>query len=1102
MKKFNFKSLFVIFLQKFGDEILYRHKINNLKNAIPATILLTTAITLFSFNPAQAQITRGSISGTVRDTSGGVIPSATVRATNIATQVVRDATTDEAGFYRLNALDPGTYTVVVEKTGFSKAENKDLVVNTAADVTFDVQLQVGDVAATVDVTSDSEAVTLNKTNATVGTSIESRRVVELPLGAARNVNTLALLSPNVFAGPGASGISANGQRTRNNNFTIDGSDNNDITVTIPTVGVVPESVDEFQIQTNPYNAEFGRNSGAAINVATKSGRNALHGEVWDYYRGSRLNALTNVQKAAGLTRPSRFNRNQFGFSVGGPMFLPNFGEGVPAIYDGHDRTFFFYLFQGDLTRAGQGLGGTIRIPTPAGFAALNTVPLRAGQSTASRQAVLGELSFLQSIYAQSPSFRNLTNVTANGVSIETGQINIGISQPADAFNHTMRFDHKITKNDNLTFRYIYNKSDQPNVVSNLNFGELFSGGQLTSDHNLAASEVHVFNPSLINEFRFSYIRRNLDFPENDPRTPTTTIGGLFIFGGANTFPQSRITDFYQFSDTLSYTAGKHFLKVGADIRRNILDNLSGFDIKGTFVFNNIQDYLNNNANTFTQAFSVADFTAKQWQQAYFVQDDWRATPSLTLNLGLRYETADVPFGFFGATDPVQNAALIPKPVKRDNNNFAPVLGFAYSPRFEGEGLLAKMFGNGVTSIRGGFRTAYDVLFYNILVVNSGNFPITTSVIQTNVLDVYPTLAPTTTTPTFNPLAVFVNSPEDMKNPESYLYSLSLQREIARNYVFEIGYSGSRSINQINQLQANPAILTEAQRQTVLAGGTIPTAQQRRLFPQFGQRVLIAGNAQATYNAGYVTLRRRFANNLSFDIAYTFSKLMDNNSESLGIAAITGGSPQIPQDFFNYNAEKSLSAFDRTHRFVANYLYEVPIPESWRNNAFVNALAGGFQISGITQYQSGQPFTILTGVDSNGNGQGADRPNYNPNGILTLDQVTNNFRTFTSPLVGGRFFVPLGSNGLPLANSLGNGNLGRNTFRAPGFWNTDLSLLKRFRLPWGGEQRHEFHMRGDFLNAFNQDNYGIPVNNMNSPDFGKNLNNWGSRSITLSAKYRF
>jgi outer membrane receptor protein involved in Fe transport len=1074
-------------------------------------IFLATGLFLLLPSSTQAQLTRGAVSGTVRDASGAVIPGATVRVTSAGTSVSRDIVTNEDGFYRAGALDPGTYVVVIEKTGFSRLENRNVEVNTASEITFDVELAAGNVAETVDVTAQSEAITLNKTNATVGTTIETRRAVELPTGAARNINNLALLSPNVNASPGGSGISANGQRTRNNNFTIDGSDNNDITVTIPTTPVIPEAVSEFQIQTNPYSAENGRNTGAAINVTTKSGTNEYHGDLFNYYRGSDLNALDNIEKSTGLTRPTRFNRNQFGGAIGGPLPFLNFGEGGPVASDGRNRSFFFFLFQGDRTRSGGTLGGTVRIPTPAGFAALNNVPLRAAsgtapaQTAASRQAVLQQLGFLQNVYSQNLNFRNILNTTVNGVAIQTGQVNVGRTQPLDSYNYTFRFDHKISDNDNFTARYIQNDSDQTNVISNLQFGSIFGGNQLLKDKNLALSETHVFSPSLINEFRFSYIGRNLSFPENDPTTPSTGIGGFFSIGGASNFPQGRITNFYQFADTITYSAGNHTFKFGADIRRNFFTNRASFDTKGTFNFANLQDFLNNNATSFTQAFSTADFDSVQTQQYYFVQDDWRVTPSLTLNLGLRYETASIPFGFFGTDDPQQNAALVPRPVKRDKNNFAPVFGFAYSPRFEGDGLAAKLFGNGLTSIRGGFRTAFDVLFFNILTVNAGNFPTTTVVQRTNVLDVFPILAPPNTTPVFDPLAQFVNSPEDLKNPESYLYSLSVQREIARQLILEVGYSGSRSINQINQLQLNPAILTEAQRQTVVnsRGATaIPSANARRIFPQFGPRILIASSAQATYNAGYVSLKKRFSNNFLFDIAYTFSKLLSNNDESLGVGSITGGSPQIPQDFFNIAAEKSVSAFDRPHRFVANYLYEVPLPGFLKNNALTDFLLGGFQISGITQFQSGQPFTILTGVDSNGNGSGGDRPNFNPNGIFTPDPVTGNLRTFTSPLVGGRYEVPLDANGRPLANSLGNGTLGRNTLRAPSFWNTDLSALKRFRLPWGKEYKHSFIVRADFLNAFNQDNYGIPVNNLNSPDFGRNLNNFGNRSITLSGKYSF
>ena len=1053
-----------------------------------------------------AQLTRGAVTGTVRDSAGAVVPDAQVKVINPQTNVARETVTNAEGFYRIGAMEPGIYTVTVEKTGFSKIENRAVTVQQNLETTVDFDLQAGSITGTVDVTADQQAITLNKTNPTIGMTATTRQVVELPLGAARDVNNLALLSPNVFSAPGSTGISANGQRARNNNFTIDGSDNNDLSVTISTVDVVPEGVGEFQIQTNPYNVELGRNSGAQINVITRSGGNQFHGDVFNYYRGSRLNSLDNIEKGAGLTRPARFNRNQFGFAIGGPLHLPRFGEGGRAIIDGRDRTFFFYLFQGDRQRTGATLGGNVRIPTPAGFAALAAVPLGPGQSAAGRAAVLDRLSFLNTIFSSGVTFRTLNNQIVNGVPIQTGLTNVGIIQPANYYTHTLRIDHTFGPNDNLTGRYISNKTTDVNVASNTAFGEFFAGDQNIFDQNLALSEIHIFNPRLLNEFRFSYIRRNLQFPENDPNSPTATITNLFTIGGAANFPQGRIQDSFQFSDTVSWQRGNHSIKFGADIRKLKLFNIAAFDSKGTFTFANLQDYINNRATTFAQALNTASFDARQTQQFYFAQDDWRATSNLTLNLGLRYETANAPFGFFGATDAQSLAALVPGPTRRDNNNFAPAFGFAYSPRPE-NGLLNAIFGDGLSSIRGGYRIAYDVLFYNILTVNASNFPrvVVGQIVSPNTQDLYPNITPVSGSAVFDPLATFVNTPEDAVNPYSQLFSLSWQREVSHNYVFEVGYTGSRSKNQINQLQANPGILTAAQIATVQATqnpNSIPNLQARRLFPQFGSRVLIATDSHASYNAAFVTLTKSYSKNLQFGVAYTFSRLISDNDESLGVAAITGGSPQIPQDFFNVQAEKGLSAFDRKHRFVANFIYDVPtFGHDFFQRGIGRQLFGGWQISGIITRQSGQPFTILTGVDTNGNGGGGDRPNFNPNGTLTLDPVTGNFRTFTSPLVGGQFIVPLGTNGLPLVNGLGNGNLGKNTFRAPGFYNSDLSVRKVFSLS-GGETPHRLIFRADFLNAFNQDNYGRPTNSLNSADFGRNLNNWGNRSITLSLKYSF
>lgn len=1074
---------------------------------IKVSIGLAIALSLVALpTNTNAQLTRGAVSGTVRDQAGAVVPGATVKVINPQTNVSRETTTNDEGFYRVGAVEPGIYTVVVEKTGFSKTETRAVTVAQTQETTVDLELQAGNVTGTVDVTAEQEAISLNKTNPTIGLTATARQVVELPLGAARDVNNIALLSPNVFSAPGSTGISANGQRARNNNFTIDGSDNNDLSVTISTVDVVPEGVGEFQIQTNPYNVEVGRNSGAQINVITRSGTNLFHGDVFEYYRGSALNAMDNIEKSAGLTRPARFVRNQFGFTFGGPLHLPRFGEGGRSIIDGRDRTFFFYLFQGDRQRPGAGLGANVRIPTPAGLATLASVPLGAGQSAQGRAAVIDRLSFLNNVYATGVQFRTLQNQTVNGVAIQTGLTNVGISQPANYYTHTLRIDHQFSGKDNLTGRYITNKTTDANVISNLAFGSIFAGDQNVFDQNLAVSETHIFSSAVINEFRFSYIRRNLGFPENDATSPTATITGLFTIGGANNFPQGRIQDSFQFSDTMSWQRGNHNFKFGADIRKLKLFNIAAFDSKGTFAFANLQDYINNRATTFSQALNTASFDARQLQQFYFVQDDWRATSNLTINLGLRYETANAPFGFFGATDAASLAALVPGPTKRDNNNFAPAFGFAYSPRPE-NGFMKTLFGDGLSSIRGGYRIAYDVLFYNILTVNASNFPrvVVGQINAPATQDLYPNVAPVSGSAVFNPLATYVNTPVNAVNPYSQLFSFSIQREFARDYVLEVGYTGSRSKNQINQLQANPGILTAAQAATVRAAqnaNAIPSLQARRLFPQFGSRTLIATDSHASYNAGFVNLSKRFSNNLQFGVAYTFSRLLSDNDESLGVGAITGGSPQIPQDFFNVQAEKGLSAFDRKHRLVANFIYDVPtLGNQFFQEGIGRQIFGGWQLSGIITRQSGQPFTMLTGVDTNGNGGGGDRPNFNPNGTLTLDPVTGDFRTFTSPLVGGQFIVPLGTNGLPLVNSLGNGNLGKNTFRAPGFYNSDLGVRKVFNVV-GGDNPHRLIFRADFLNAFNQDSYGRPTNSLSSPDFGRNLNNWGNRSITLGLKYSF
>ena len=1046
----------------------------SLRRALLCLALLAAAV------PASAQLTRGIISGVVTDSGGGVLPGATVTITNQDTGVVRATTSNDSGVFRAPALEPGTYQVRAELQGFRTFDARDIRVGSGQEVTLNPSLSVGGLEETVQVTSEAAGVTINRTNATVGLVTNARQVVELPISPTRDVTRVALLSPNVVSGPGAEGISANGQRSRNNNFMIDGSDNNDASVTTSTTPIPPEAVAEIAVQTNPYNVEYGRSSGAQFNVITKSGTNAFRGDIFDYYTDSKYNARTNVEKRTGFDDPAGFTRHQVGGGIGGPVL--------------RNKLFFFGMFQADIRREDGGPGTTANIPTQAGYATLQNVPLRAGQSAASRSAVLNSIGFLQEVYAQNPVFSNVRTTNVNGVPVEIGQVNLPIQQDRDAFNLLTRVDYTLSPNDTITGRYISDRPTTQNAASNLQFGSRFAGESATKDHNLALSHTHVFGPRALNEARFSYIRRDLSFPEADPVTPTTAITGLFTIGGLSNFPQGRIQNSFQFQDVFSWQKGRHSLKFGGDMRYLQLDNQAAFNSKGSFTFNNLQDYMNNFANQFTQALQVASFDARQTQLFFFAQDDFRVTQNLTLNLGLRYENSSVPLGFFGAEDQQSLGALVPGPVQRDNNNWAPRVGFAWTPTPQGGFLKSLLGAEGQSVVRGGYGIGYDVLFYNILTVNASNFPRVFTGQADQIFDVFPSVAPVGGAPVFNPLATYVNTPVDAQYPRSNYWSLSFARELTSNTSFEFGYNGSLSRNGVNQLQANPGVLTEAQAATVRATGniaSIPNTQARRVFPQFGPRVLIATTAEGEYHSAYAQFTRRLARGLQFRSSYTFSKNFSNNDESLGVAAITAGSPQIPQDFNDIDAEWSLSAFDRTHRVVASWLYETPAV----GNAFVRQLTGGWQVSGVFVAQSGQPFTILTGVDTNGNGGGGDRPNFDPSGTLTPDPDTGNLRTFTT---SGMFLVPLGSNGLPLANSLGNGNLGRNTLRAPAWYNWDISVARRFTLPFG----HRVLIRADLFNAFNQDNYGVPVNSLSNPAFGTNTNNWGNRSLLMSARYSF
>jgi len=358
----------------------------------------------------------------------------------------------------------------------------------------------------------------------------------------------------------------------------------------------------------------------------------------------------------------------------------------------------------------------------------------------------------------------------------------------------------------------------------------------------------------------------------------------------------------------------------------------------------------------------------------------------------------------------------------------------------------------------------------------------------------------------DPLATFVNTPTDIENPTTNFWSLAIQRQFKTNYVLEFGYSGNRSYHGIRQGQSNPGTLTAQQAANVIAtkdASSIPSLQLRRVNPAWGSRTTVESTAKAEYHAGYVKFDKRMSRGLLIGANYTFSANFSDNDELLAVTNLTDSGPQIAQNYFDYKNEWSRSSFDRPHRFAVYYIYEIPwFSGSVANSAFMKQAFKGWEIAGFTEFESGQPFTIRTGVDSAGIGTATPaRPNYNPSGVIEMDPVTHDLRTFRIPIDGtGIVTTPLGTNGLPLQNTMpGGGNLGRNTFRGPGYNNWNASLSKTFDIT----ERVDFVFRMDFENVWNHNNFRNPVNSMASATFGQNSALvTDARSMLLSGKIKF
>lgn len=1110
--------------------------------------LLTTAALLaciFLFQAAAfAQTSRGTVNGVVTDPQGAAVAGANVSLLDTQTNLTRTATTNGEGFYRFDAVDLGNHTVTINAPGFGEMIKTNVIVNAGQTSTVDAQLAVGAQAITIDVTADAGAAI--QTEAPVrGGNISTAQVTELPYSG-RNPTALALTLPGVTTnrtGVGISTFVVNGARGRSNNFLIDGTENNDISVAGQGFQITnPDAVQEVSIQTSNFDAEFGRAGGAVVNTITKSGTNEFHGTL-SYLLDSRVDdAITSSESrdpniaANGL--PFGIE-NIFSGTFGGPLYLPRFGEGGRSTISGKDRTFFFGAYQEDRIRS-VASATTVVTPTEAGRATLRSV--FAPGASANIDALLnftantvgtGGTFFVPLGLAPGAPGTSSTTCSAAGVPAAGNRpcVQFGsftLTQPVLVTDKQgqIRIDHRFSENNQFSSRFLFDRTDAPNAsVSFPGFG----ADQTNRYYNFLIADTQVLSPVLTNETRVAYNRIQLFFPLQDPGGPAgtfprITIGsGISALGASTSFPQGRTANNYVVQDTATYVRGDHTFRGGVDFLRQISTQAAPFAPRGAITygasngyssFANFADNFSGNSGSIQRDFGSAIYFPQLYRTAAFFQDRWKTTDSLTLTLGVRYEYFGTPFntlrtpaytGLFNV-NPVTLTGPFSEPnqVQADRNNWAPTLGIAWAPTYE-KGLLGGFFGEHKSVIRAGYQIGYDSFFNNIASNAATSSPnLISTVVTTQTTTATPRglanfSAQVPQTPNLNARSGQTLIAPNLVNPYYQRFSLGMQRELPYQIVMDISYVGSRGVKLYINEDANPSVRPElrilpagyAGPTNCTINGTITAAQATPGFPAGspcpltgrldnlqGGRTVRTNGGSSTYHSGQLEVRRRFANNFLLTGAYTWSKLISNSDEvfAVGVAGSVSSVFAVPAVFGGDRLERGLSQNDRTHR--ASFTYVIDSPWFRDQRGFVGRALGGWQLSGVTSFESGQPFTVLNLLDADGIGSNNDRPTFNPAGqrgvrAVPVVDATGAILRYTNPETGqtidpltAQFIVNpayvIGGSG-SVARV---GNLGRNTERSPGINNWNMNLIKRTNV----SENVKVEFRTEFYNVFNHPQY--------------------------------
>ncbi|MGB8507476.1 MAG: hypothetical protein WCD76_03645, partial [Pyrinomonadaceae bacterium] len=890
------------------------------------------------------------------------------------------------------------------------------------------------------------------------------------------------------------GGSVGGQRPRNNNFVVDGVDNNDKSVTGPQSYISPEDVAEFTLLQNQFSPEFARSNGGQFITVTKSGTNDFHGTFYGFFRNRFLNALDNLQKTAGVTR-NRADGDNFlprsdyfrgGYNLGGPVFLPKFGEGGPSFKSFRDKLFFFTSYERLQSGDAAGAAG-ITSPTAAGFATLATIP---GLSAAN-------LGVLRQFLPVAP-INDGGTISVLGRNIPIGSVNFSAPNFSKQNHAVINFDYNQSDSTQHRIRFTFTNFAGIDTAANL---PIFFNAVPNKQRLFSYTLLHNFTSNLIDETRIAFRRSSNNFP-----VPGFTFPGLDSFpnidlddlgvqlGPDQNAPQFTIENNYQVVNNLTYLAGNHAFKFGGDFRNVISPQRFVQRERGEYEYLNTEDFLRDLSPVFGER-NVGGNTYYGNQKLFFgfAQDDWRIRPNLTLNLGVNYSYQEVPLGAkFQAANSISSVpGLIDfKAPKTQKKNFAPKVGFAYSPNYE-SGMLGRLFGsNGKTSIRAGFSMGYDFVFDNVYVLS--NPPQAQQTIDVDDTGPGNFLAnggirPIVTgglTNAATARAVTGSFIPDQQVPYSLTYTGSIQRQFGKDWSMELRYLGTRGVHLLTQNRISnfarvspesgraglPTFLS-APTQAQLNALTLSLADiqaRSNIVPSyraagFGPNLVgFLSNGNSSYNGGSVQVQKRFSRGFQGSAAYTFSHLIDDTTAEVFSTVL---SPRRVEDFQNLRRERADSALDHRQRFVTSMIYELPFFNK-SENGFLKTAFGGFSVAATYTAESGEKVTIRSGNDANQNGDAAgDRAILNPGGTEGVGSLVTPLRRSTDNAIVGYLAVNPNARYIQTGNGAVS-NIGRNTYGLPAINNFDISLFKNFRV---GESK-AFQVRADFFNAFNHPQY--------------------------------